>query len=35
LAEVIDQGNEYERVICEHEALCGLLGHLSRSEVAP
>jgi len=29
LAEVIDQDNEYERVVSEHEALHGLLGQLT------
>lgn len=29
LAEVIDQDNEYERVIAEHKALHGLLGQLT------
>jgi hypothetical protein len=32
LADVIDQGNEYERVIAEHEALHGLLGQLTGGE---
>jgi len=33
LAEVIDQGNEHERVVCEHEALHGLLAQIGGSEV--
>jgi hypothetical protein len=28
LAQVIDSGNEYSRVVTEHEALHGLLGQL-------
>jgi hypothetical protein len=28
LVQIIDQDNEYERVISEHEALCGLLGQI-------
>jgi hypothetical protein len=29
LAAIIDQGNEYSRVVTEHEALHGLLAQLS------
>lgn len=32
LADVIDQGNEYERVIAEHETLHGLLDQLGGGE---
>jgi hypothetical protein len=32
LAQVIDSGNEYSRVVNEHEALHGLLGQLSGGE---
>jgi hypothetical protein len=32
LAEVIDQGNEYSRVVFEHDALRGLLALLEPSE---
>jgi hypothetical protein len=32
LAGVIDQGNEFERVVAEHEALYGLLGQLEGGE---
>jgi hypothetical protein len=35
LARVIDQGNEYERVVCEHKALHGLLAQICGSEIAP
>ena len=34
LIQVIDQGNEYERVLCEHEALHGLLAQLGGSQAA-
>jgi hypothetical protein len=34
LVQIIDQGNEYERVVCEHEALHGLLAQIGGSEVA-
>jgi len=33
LAQIIDAGNEYERVFAEHEALYGLLGQIDGSEV--
>jgi len=29
LATIIDQGNEYSRVVCEHEALHGLLDQIT------
>jgi hypothetical protein len=32
LAEVYDRENEYERVVCEHEALHGLLEQLAGGE---
>lgn len=32
LAGIIDQGNEFERVVAEHEALYGLLGQLKGGE---
>jgi hypothetical protein len=32
LAEVIDQNNEYTRVVAEHEALYGLLGQIKGGE---
>ena len=32
LAEVIDSGNEYKRVVAEHDALHGLLGKLRGGE---
>ena len=32
LAKIIDSGNEYRRVIAEHEALHGLLGQLTGGE---
>jgi hypothetical protein len=32
LAQVIDSGNEYSRVVTEHEALHGLLGQLTGGE---
>ncbi len=32
LAKIIDTSNEYERVIAEHEALHGLLGHIGGCE---
>jgi hypothetical protein len=32
LAKIIDASNEYERVICEHEALHGLLDRLGGGE---
>lgn len=32
LAPVIDSGNEYSRVVAEHEALRGLLGQLTGGE---
>ena len=32
LAQVIDTGNEYSRVVAEHEALCGLLASLDGTE---
>jgi hypothetical protein len=34
LAEVIDEGNEHKRVVCEHEALHGLLAQIGGNEVA-
>jgi hypothetical protein len=33
LAQIIDRSNEYNRVISEHEALCGLLGQLNGGEI--
>ena len=33
LAKIIDSGNEYSRVVAEHEALHGLLGQLKGGEV--
>lgn len=36
LAQTIDKSNEYERVVCEHDALAGLIGRLGGAgEVAP
>jgi hypothetical protein len=32
LAGIIDRSNEYRRVVCEHEALHGLLGQLGEGE---
>ena len=32
LANIIDSGNEYSRVVAEHEALHGLLGQLTGGE---
>jgi len=32
LAQIIDAGNEYERVVAEHEALHGLLDQIGGSE---
>jgi hypothetical protein len=32
LAKIIDSGNEYSRVVAEHEALHGLLGQLTGGE---
>ncbi|HEX5376584.1 MAG TPA: hypothetical protein VFW48_10560 [Solirubrobacterales bacterium] len=32
LARIIDASNEYERVVAEHEALCGLLDQIKGGE---
>lgn len=32
LAGIIDRSNEYRRVVCEHEALHGLLGQFGGGE---
>lgn len=32
LAQILDGGNEYSRVVCEHEALHGLLDQLTGGE---